>query len=212
MNTTETNGYGEPQRLSFPEDETRYAWLPMLLEAYYIADQGIHEAVRREEKQGRALACRKGCSSCCRTHTTIPIYPMELVGLYWYVAEKLHGPIREVLKAQLAETGLENTCPFLVDGACAVHPVRPMACRHFNVFGAPCSQGEDPYYTRRGDVLTPIKKYVDEAFYVMLPFYGAKSKAERRRILREGAHHTWAKVLNEWSWASLLQRMQQVDG
>ncbi|MBS1114086.1 MAG: hypothetical protein H6Q92_1849, partial [Nitrospirae bacterium] len=38
-------------------------------------------------------------------------------------------------------------------------------CRQFNVFGSPCAEGEDPYYTRREDVLLPIKQYTDRAFF-----------------------------------------------
>jgi len=38
-------------RLSFPDDESRQAWLPLLLEACAIVDAGINEAIRREEKQ-----------------------------------------------------------------------------------------------------------------------------------------------------------------
>ena len=70
-------------RLAFPDDESRQAWLPLLLEAYAIVDAGINEATRREEAQGRALACHKGCAACCRSHTTIPIYPLELIGINW---------------------------------------------------------------------------------------------------------------------------------
>ena len=47
-------------RLSFPDDESRQAWLPLLLEACAIVDAGVNEAIRREEAQGRALACHKG--------------------------------------------------------------------------------------------------------------------------------------------------------
>lgn len=81
-------------RLSFPDDESRQAWLPLLLEACAIVDAGINEAIRREEKQGRSLACHKGCAACCRSHTTIPVYPLELIGINWYVVEKITAPVR----------------------------------------------------------------------------------------------------------------------
>ena len=89
-NVTERQLLGDcPRRLSFPADEIAQKWLPMLLDAYFIADQGIYEGISREEKQGRKLACTKGCSNCCKAHLTIPIYPLELLGLYWYTTEKV---------------------------------------------------------------------------------------------------------------------------
>lgn len=46
-------------RLTFPDDEAKQAWLPLLLEAYAIVDAGINEAIRREEAQGRALTATR---------------------------------------------------------------------------------------------------------------------------------------------------------
>ena len=59
-------------RLAFADDESRQAWLALLLEAYAVVDAGVNEAIHREEKQGRTLACHKGCAACCRSHTTFP--------------------------------------------------------------------------------------------------------------------------------------------
>lgn len=206
------SAYAPPARLSFPEDERRLPWLGMLLDAYHIADEGVAEAVRREQRQGRQLACAKGCSACCRAHTTIPVYPLELVGLTWYAAEHIAGPIRSSLKAQLRGHVEGEPCPFLVDGVCAIHPLRPLACRHFNVFGQVCAEGEDAYYTRRGDVMTPIKRYMDDAFYTMLPFYGVAKSAERRRFIKRGAMHSLAKVLQQCNWSSVAEKMDAMEG
>ena len=201
--------YGPPERLAFPEDEAIYPWLSRLLDAYYKADQGVAEGVRRAEGEGRTLACARGCSTCCNTHATIPVYPLELMGLSWYATEKLEGPWRERLKAQLRDANAG--CPFLIEGVCTVHPLRPMACRHFNVFDRPCAEGEDPYYSRRGDVLTPIARYKDEALETTLPYYGIKTKQERRRALKSGSIHRLARVMKECNWASLAERMETYD-
>jgi uncharacterized protein len=128
--------------------------LPLLLEAYAIVDAGIHEAIRREEKQGRALACHKGCAACCRSHTTIPVYPLELIGINWYVVEKITGPLREQLKIQLRDHKKGEPCPLLMDNACTVHPLRPMACRQFNVFDKVCTEGGTPI-TRAAPTCSP---------------------------------------------------------
>jgi len=198
-------------RLSFPDDETRQAWLPLLLEAVAMVDVGVSEAVGREEKQGRQLACHKGCAACCRSHTTIPVYPLELIGISWYAVEKLAGPVREQLKQQLRTHQKGAPCPMLINNACSIHPLRPLACRQFNVFGRVCAEGEDAYYTRRADVLTPLRDYADAAFDVMLPFYGVKTSAERQRLIESGQVHQLAKVLQEYDWPKLAERMQAFD-
>jgi len=198
-------------RLEFPDDEVRQAWLPLLLEATAIVDAGVSEAVGREQKQGRELACHKGCAACCRSHTTIPVYPLELIGITWYTVEKLAGPVREQLQQQLRAHRQGEPCPLLVDNACSVHPLRPLACRQFNVFGQVCVEGEDAYYTRRSDVLTPLREYADAAFDVMLPFYGVKTSAERKRLIDSGQVHQLVKVLQEYDWPKLADRMQAYD-
>lgn len=144
-------------RKAFPDDEARIPWLSMLLGAYHTVDVGIAEAIQEQQAQGRVLTCTKGCANCCRAHRTIPVYPLELAGLTRYVTEHVAEPTRSRLREQLRRHTSGDPCPFLVDDLCAVHPLRPMACRQFNVFGQACGVGEDADYTRREDVLTPIK-------------------------------------------------------
>jgi len=195
-----------PQRLSFAEVEARLPWLAPLLDAYHVTDQGVSEGIRRERVQGRVLACGKGCGSCCKAHADIPVYPLELMGIYWYATEVLDDPLRSRLRERLAGYRGDG-CPFLLDSACAIHAMRPMACRSFNVFGTPCAEGEDAFHTRRGDVLTPIRRYHDEAFLHMLPFHGVTSKTDQRRALKDGAIHALAKVLQQLDWSRLAERM-----
>src|SRR4030042_6205500 len=130
----EKAGSYKQKRLSFPSDESKHPWLPLLLDAYFIVYKGIDEAVRAAFKKGRKLAASKGCSNCCKTHQTIPVYPLELVGLSWYVTEKITGPERDIIKTQLRNYKENDPCTFLVNGACSVHPMRPVACRQFHVF------------------------------------------------------------------------------
>jgi uncharacterized protein len=199
--------YSEPQRLIYSTEEVRHDWLPMLLDIYYITDQGVREGVRRQENKGRELACYKGCSSCCKAHTTIPVYPIEITGLYWYIIEQSKGEIRESLRKQCAAHEQGQPCPLLINGACGVHPMRPQACRHFNVFGNSCEEGEDAYYTRRGDVLTPIKKYKDEALSKMLPFHKINGRSQRRDAIKNNSLNQYVKVLQDIDWSKLSKRM-----
>ena len=199
-------------RLRFPEDEKRLPWLPLLLEAYSIIDKGVALAIREEEERRRAKpACRKGCSTCCSTHRDIPVYPLEMVGIYWFTIEKLQAPLRTTLRDQLMLHSKERPCPFLIDGACSVHPLRPVACRQFNVFDRPCDEGEDPYYTRRADVLSPIRNYADRAFTVMLPFYGITDEKMKAEVVKNGLIHAHARVLQELNWKELARRMDDFD-
>ena len=79
------------------------------------------------------------------------------------------------------------------------------------VFGHPCSEGEDPYYTRREDVLSPIKKYTDRAFFIMLPFYGIESEGARWKLIEEGAVHQVVKLMQTCRWKSLAEKMEEFE-
>jgi Fe-S-cluster containining protein len=132
-------------------------------------------AVRdKEKKEKKKLACGKGCGNCCVHQKDLPLYSHELIGIYWYASEKITGPGRDILKKRLADRAEGSGCPFLIDNSCSIHPVRPIGCRQFNVFTAPCAAGEDPYYTRRDDVLQPMADYLDRAFAAVLPLYNMK--------------------------------------
>ena len=87
--------------------------------------------------------------------------------------------------------------------------MRPIACRQFNVFDRVCAEGEDAFHTRRGDVLTPLRRYADEAYDLMLPFYGIKDRKERRAAVKSGRIHALARVLQGLDWTKLAQRMGQ---
>ena len=199
------------KRISFPGDEKSRSWLTLLLDGYHIVDRGIAGTIESEKKNGRTLACSRGCSHCCSTHKDIPVYPLEIIGITWYVTEKIRGDERAALKKQLQSFHSRGPCPFIIEGVCSIHPVRPMACRQFNVFGRACEEGEDPYYTRREDVMDPVKKHVDQAFYLMLPYYGVEKETERIRIIETGSFHRMAKELHGCNWRGLAEKMERQD-
>lgn len=196
----------------FKNDEEVQPWLTMLLDAYAIVNSGIDKAIAKyQKKTGLALACKEGCCSCCRTHRDIPVYPLELVGIYWYVIEKVGGPKRDLLKGQLYQYKGEAQCPFLVQSSCSIHAMRPISCRQFNVFRKACSEGEDPYYTRRKEVLSPPREITDRAFAVMLPFYGVTGRDEIVKFIKHNLIHTHVKVLQSLKWDRLAVRMEEAD-
>ncbi len=166
-----------PQRLHYPDDEKHLPWLAALLDGYAIADAGVAIAIANEiKRRKKRLACGKGCGSCCETQKDVPLYPHELVGIYWYVMEKMATPEREGLKSRLASHAAGLPCPFLIRGSCVIHPLRPLGCRQFNVFGSRCLPDEDPFFTRRGGVLTPLVEYTDRAFAAVISFYDTNEK------------------------------------
>ena len=199
-------------RLRFPEDEKTLPWLPLILDAFAVIDKGISVAIREHERKFKSRpACSKGCGSCCRTHKDIPLYPLEMVAIYWHTIEKVEQPFRGMIKKQLLSHKKGGICPFLLDGVCSIHSFRPIACRQFNVFNSPCAEGEDPYYTRRKDVLTPLEKYTHEAIAVMLPFYGITGEAAKARAVKNGFIHTQVRVLQSCDWTELARRMDDFN-
>jgi len=208
MKKKEKNKGGLSRRLHFPEEEKRLPWLPMLLDAYAIADTGIAVALRdAENKQKKKLACGKGCGNCCEHQKDLPLYAHELVGIYWYVSDKLPATTRDVLKIRLTAHTADSPCPFLIEGACSIHPLRPVGCRQFNVFTTPCRPGEDPYYARRDDVLVPIADYTDRAFAATLPFYNMKREGDLSQALKL----IRSRIMNiqTFDWGRLVALIEQ---
>lgn len=196
------------RRVHFPDAEANLPWLSMLLDAYSVIDEGISVAVEKEERRRKTkLACREGCDSCCRTHSDIPLYPLELVGIYWFATERMAPPLRDILKEHFASHRPGDACPFLMEGLCSIHPLRPVGCRQFNVFNSPCSEGEDPYFTRRADVLTPIEDYTNRAFSVMLPFYGVHGRDDETFAIKN-IIHTRVINLQAYDWKKLVKVME----
>ncbi len=199
---------GLSRRLRFPDDERHLPWLSRLLDAYAIADTGVAIAVRdMEKKRKKKLACGKACGACCVHQKDLPLYPHELVGIYWYATEKITGPARDVLRDRLANRTAGTGCPFLIESSCSIHPLRPVGCRQFNVFTAPCAPGEDPYFTRRDDVLEPIPEYLDRAFAAVLPFYNLKAEGDASGAIKT----VRSQIMNllSFDWSKLAALMEK---
>ncbi len=200
--------YSQPKRLHYQKDEEKNDWLQMLFDSYFIADKGIYEGIKQQTTNNKQLACAKGCSNCCKTHISIPIYPLEIIGLYWYCVEKIKDDNKQTLINQLRDFSKGKVCPFLINDICSIHEMRPLACRHFIVFDKVCDVGEDAYYTRRDDVLTPIKKNQEDALAALLPFHNVKQKSKQRKAMKDGLIHNLAQDMQEIEWKKLADRME----
>lgn len=179
----------------------------MLLDAYAIMDEGVSKDIKKAEKTGKKLACSRGCSNCCETHRDIPVYPIEIVGIYWYVIEKIEDPLRAEIKTSLIKHKKGEKCPFLVQNICSIYPVRPLACRQFNVFGKSCEKGEDPFYARNEDVLKPSSNYLGKALYETTPFYNVFEEQEKIDFINSGRLNSLVKILQHYPWIELARRM-----
>ena len=195
-----------------PEDEKKHAWLTMLLDAFEVIDRGISLTLQREKrKSGRKAACRELCDGCCRSNTDIPVYPLEMAGIYWYITEKLDQTEQKGLTEPLIQHTPSSPCPFLIERRCKIYPVRPIACRQYIVFGRPCAENEDPYRDRREDLLLPVQEFTNQAFTIMLPFYGITGEAEKAAAIRNRIIHARAQNLQSVDWKPLAERILTVS-
>lgn len=197
---------------SFTAEEKLHKWLSEFLDACALIDEGVSVAVGEREGGGEELACRRGCDNCCRSQRDIPVYPHELIGIYWFCTEKLKQPTRGILRHRLENFGPSDPCPFIMDGVCIIHTVRPAGCRQFNVFGEPCGEGEDPFHTRRQDVMDPLRRYTRSAFRKVLSLYGVKKR--KKRELDETVEkviNTQALRIHDCDWTRLAGRMKEFD-
>ncbi|MGE0201681.1 MAG: YkgJ family cysteine cluster protein [Candidatus Melainabacteria bacterium] len=81
------------------------------------------------------MACKKGCSACCRGDFNITV-------LEGWTLKAAVDTLPEATRTRIAEN-LKNLsperCPLLLDDACSVYAERPVLCR---VFGFPVSSGQ----------------------------------------------------------------------
>ncbi len=135
-----------------------------------------------------ALACAKGCPSCCalRVTATAPeIFllaryirqidqrmPTSALGLLSRRVKLANRATRRLGEA--ARMKLRQPCPFVVRGACIIHPARPLACRgHASFDRRACVQamaGRDvdvpvsaPHVALRGLVQDALRSALDDA-------------------------------------------------
>lgn len=94
------------------------------LESYRELCQRVESFCRTvRERLGDRMACRKGCSSCCRPLTLFPVEAFALLR----AVESLTDQERIGLGSRLDPE--RGDCPFLVDDACIVYESRPIICR-----------------------------------------------------------------------------------
>lgn len=197
--------------MRYPEDEARLEWLGRLLDAYAVIDAGVEAILGKVAGAGLFPACAKGCAACCAQ--PIPATPLEILGVAWFAAARLEGRERQAVKRNLLAANKKSRidCPFLVKNVCAVHPLRPAACRNFIVFGRACAPDEDVYALRPPDVMRPSHKVMREAFRIMLPHYGITDAVSQEKALDENLLYKKATTLKDFDWSGALREMSVRD-
>ena len=100
---------------------------------------------REKNPSKRQVSCRAGCSYCCslQVHVTAP----EILRIAdhlraTYSQEALDAVLTRVKQADDKTRGLDSvqrfyariSCPFLIDNACSIYNVRPLACRGYTSY------------------------------------------------------------------------------
>ncbi len=127
-----------------------------------LTDAIVTLAENQLEGPGEKASCRKGCDACCRQMVPLApaevfalaahldgLAPAAVVPLLEkfdqaveaLAEQSLLGPLRNRHRLSAAEShaldrayfAAHLACPFLLDRACAIHPVRPLACREYLV-------------------------------------------------------------------------------
>jgi len=184
------------ERVHYPEFEQRHPWLVRLLDAYHLSDAATRADLAREAaKRGVAVACGPGCRNCC-VDQCIPVTEFEVLGIWWYVSEIMAGEAQEELAQRLLGHGQVGECAFLMQGRCAVYPLRPFVCRQYHVFGRPCGPGENVFETRPGAAFRGAQDSGRELAWQIIPLYGVAEENvdwlfESGYVTRKGKHlHT----------------------
>lgn len=149
--TTENKHFTENDRIFYSDgyrlaqsaiqQELSNGTLFSAIETLYAAIDGLNDSViSLAKRQNMDVACFKGCHWCCHQAVFANSYELHYLSEEIkknFSSEELNGII-EKTEAKYAHTSKLNEdeilkykapCPLLIDGACSIYHVRPMACR-----------------------------------------------------------------------------------
>lgn len=126
----------------------------MVLDGYHLHEVEQKRELRiAERERGAKVACGRGCFVCC-LNAEVPVMQHEVRAILWFLTSEISDDVRERIKPRMLGHEDSPECPFLLEGACSIYPVRPLGCRDFVVFRKPCGPGEDIAISRPHDIFT----------------------------------------------------------
>ncbi len=156
------DGAMPPARIEVPD--VPLCLVEIVSPLYELCDAGVSLAVRKAASGGAQISCQKGCGVCCCQLVPVSIPEALLIADQTLAAntERSRRFRRGFDAAQktLSTAGLWDAlqtidaaedqtplaraywelgipCPFLENEACAIHAIRPCACREYNVKSDP---------------------------------------------------------------------------
>lgn len=157
--TVKISGEVVKLNISIPDKQTTQdVILPLFWQISQIEED---IAIKNIQQEGRQISCKAGCGACCSQF--VPVTPIEVQNIDKYVSQlpkKQRQKIRkrftkaiEIFKEKgllerllnfssqnenLQEFGMAYfylgiACPYLDNGSCSIHQVRPLSCRKYLV-------------------------------------------------------------------------------
>lgn len=167
-----------------------------LSEMYEAIDKLNDSLFEFSKKQGKDIACQKGCEWCC--HQPVFALDYELDYLNNFIDKDFTTKQKQELRTRASEKNnklsalngdallnAKHPCPLLKDGACTAYSARPMACRIYlssdlvsclNFFSAPDDKDLFPALL---DFPMRIGRMMNEGFKAALKTKGIVAKEFR---------------------------------
>ena len=197
-------------RFSHPKFEEKYDWLPPLLDLYYLSDLATERFLSEKGFQGVKVGCRKGCSHCC-SNMSVPLNEHEFKGISWFICELYDSKDRKTIKNRLQNALTLTECPFLINNACQVYPVRPLICRQFHVALPACNGGEDIAKERPHAILSPTPDFLFPVINHLLEMFGHLTRAQKATAFDSGLLVERARNIHEIDWRDTANLMDYYE-
>lgn len=195
-------------RMIYPHEQENN-WLSILLDIYHLVDSWVKVDIMQKGIEN-TIQCRKGCGHCCKT-LTIPINHLEYKGLCWYISEVLGKEEKDRIKSRFLTWKEDSECPFLIEEACSVYPLRPIACRQYFVLNYPCYQTENPWLKRIEDIYCALNDDISwQIAQRYFHFYGIRDLQVQRKVYEQGGFAQDDRPMTTYDWAGLVAKLNNI--
>ncbi|PJZ64089.1 hypothetical protein CH371_19905 [Leptospira wolffii] len=188
------------------------SWLVPLINAYLTHDERTEQDLKKiVNKTGRKIACRPGCTACCKNQSII-LSAFEIAGISYYICEILDKEMQNRIVDKLERYTSETMeCPFLIDERCSVYPLRPLVCRTFHVLDKECTIQEDVSITRPNDIALPSEETAAHVAFEFLniPQFGIRTLSQKKKEFKNGIMMKIMSPMHELNWSHLIENIKR---